>query len=244
MTESQSKSPVFMYFFLDLLTLTLEFIVYFVSLYVPFLLVWQFHEASLPVLLAILILAFLLAVVLFGFTLVVIQRVFIGKILPGRYMFGSLRTYPWLFANRFNNIMLRSPFKSFIYDIFFFRYLYLVGIGAQVKPDLILAQGVVLGEPYMVKFGNNVIIGEQSIISAHKIEHNVLTIEMVEIGDNVLVGARSIILPGVKIGSGAIIGANSLLTRGTVVPPGETWMGSPARKFNMFELNSKLPQQP
>jgi acetyltransferase-like isoleucine patch superfamily enzyme len=44
---------------------------------------------------------------------------------------------------------------------------------------------------------------------------------------NVSIGSSTTILCGVTIGEGAMIGAGSVVTRN--VPPGEVWMGNPAR---------------
>jgi acetyltransferase-like isoleucine patch superfamily enzyme len=41
------------------------------------------------------------------------------------------------------------------------------------------------------------------------------------------IGAGAVILPGLTIGEGAMIGAGAVVTRN--VPPGETWVGNPAR---------------
>lgn len=43
------------------------------------------------------------------------------------------------------------------------------------------------------------------------------------------IGAGSIILPGITIGEGAKIGAGSVVTKD--IPPGELWMGNPAKKY-------------
>ena len=42
-----------------------------------------------------------------------------------------------------------------------------------------------------------------------------------------VIGAGAVILPGVTIGDGATVGAGSVVTKS--VPPGETWLGNPAR---------------
>jgi len=41
------------------------------------------------------------------------------------------------------------------------------------------------------------------------------------------IGARAVMLPGLEIGEGAMIGAGAVVTKS--VPPGETWVGNPAR---------------
>lgn len=43
------------------------------------------------------------------------------------------------------------------------------------------------------------------------------------------IGANATILPGLTIGKGAMIGAGSVVTKD--VPPGEVWLGNPARYY-------------
>lgn len=49
------------------------------------------------------------------------------------------------------------------------------------------------------------------------------------IEDEARIGAAVTILPGVRIGSRALIGSGAVVTRD--VPPGETWVGVPAKKI-------------
>ena len=49
------------------------------------------------------------------------------------------------------------------------------------------------------------------------------------IEDNVNIGSNATILGGITIGRGATIGAGSVVTKS--VPPGEVWVGNPARKM-------------
>ena len=53
------------------------------------------------------------------------------------------------------------------------------------------------------------------------------------IGSDVWLGAGVTVLPGVNVGDGAIVGANSVVN--AVVPAGEIWAGTPARKIGMRE---------
>lgn len=48
------------------------------------------------------------------------------------------------------------------------------------------------------------------------------------------IGAGSVILPGLTIGEGAMIGAGSVVTKD--VPPGELWLGNPAKFVRKIEL--------
>ena len=48
------------------------------------------------------------------------------------------------------------------------------------------------------------------------------------------IGAGSVILPGLTIGAGAMIGAGSVVTKD--VPPGELWLGNPAKFVRKIEL--------
>jgi acetyltransferase-like isoleucine patch superfamily enzyme len=48
-----------------------------------------------------------------------------------------------------------------------------------------------------------------------------------KIGQGVKIGVNASILPGVMVGDGARIGAGAVVTK--AVPPGETWVGNPAR---------------
>lgn len=45
------------------------------------------------------------------------------------------------------------------------------------------------------------------------------------------IGANATVICGVEIGAGAMVGAGSVVTRD--IPPGELWLGNPARKRGM-----------
>ena len=49
------------------------------------------------------------------------------------------------------------------------------------------------------------------------------------IEDDASIGGGAVILPGVRIGKGAIVGMGAVVTKD--VPPGETWVGVPARRM-------------
>lgn len=234
------KTPASAYFMADFLTLTIEVICYFLSFWLPGYVIFMSKAASVALLLIMGILGWLFAGFVFVLCIVAFKRFVIGEVKPGRFFLTSSRAYRWIATDKLVKIMNRSPFRALVNDLTFYRYLYLRGMGAHVTATLMLGQRVVIPEPYLLFAGDEVLIGDEAVISGHKVEHNVVTLEPVEIGDNVLIGARAVILPGVKIGHGAIIGANSLITRGTVIGPGETWSGNPARKVELFASKSSV----
>jgi len=228
------KTQTHEFLFADVLTMIFEGATYFGAFSLPLLFLLSFSDAH-PLLLLFLVLpAWLMAAFAFVLILVLIKRLAIGPIPPGRFFVTGRKAYKWIIADRLVKIMQRSPFRPLVNDNGFFRYFYLRGMGARIHPTLLLGQRVVIPEPWALKVGKNVIIGDEAIVSGHKVERNVVTLDDVEIGDDALVGARSLLLPGVRIGAGAVIGAGTIFTRGTIVGPGETWSGNPARKMELF----------
>ena len=103
-----------------------------------------------------------------------------------------------------------------------------VAIGRNVQVNY----GVMIAARNRVTIGDNVLIGNLSVISdtafpgapVDTMDDPALAIE---IGDDVWLAARVTVMPGAKIGRGAVIGAGSVV-RGTI-PPGVVAMGNPAR---------------
>jgi len=232
------------YFVADGLTLLLESAVYFISLLPAVAMVLSAWEGGVWRALLALVAAWYLSALLFVLVIVGIKRIVVGEIRPGRYLLTSKRAFPWIGVDRLVKMINRSPFRSLIIDNAFYRMLYLRGMGADIKSTLLLGQRVVIPEPYFLRAGHHVLIGDEAILSAHKVEHNVVTLEPIEIGDNVLIGARAIILPGVKIGANATIGAGAVVARGAVIPPGETWAGNPAVKLDLFGRRLAAGKEP
>ncbi len=92
--------------------------------------------------------------------------------------------------------------------------------------------GVLISARRNVTIGDNVLIGNLSVISDTAFPGAGLAADddpprPIEIGDDVWLAARVTVLPGAKIGRGAVIGAGSVV-RGTI-PPGTIAMGNPAR---------------
>ena len=99
--------------------------------------------------------------------------------------------------------------------------------------DVVIGNGVSIQAftfiPEWVTIGNNVFLGPRVTFTNDKKppsygKHWARTI----VEDCVSFGAGAIILPGVTLGEGCIIGAGAVVTKN--VPPGETWIGNPAKQ--------------
>lgn len=107
--------------------------------------------------------------------------------------------------------------------------LFYQGLGATMGTNS-FSVGIML-DPQFVEIGSNSIIGNGALLIPHIIEGKRLAHYPVRIGNNVTVGAHSVVLAGVEIGDGAIVAINSVVTKGSRIPAGETWGGTPARRL-------------
>lgn len=101
--------------------------------------------------------------------------------------------------------------------------------GARIGKDIALGGHLV--DPQFIRIGDEAIIGQDSVITAHAITSGTLVLDPVVIGARATVGVNVVVMSGVRIGEGAIIAAGAVLPPGSVVPPGELWGGIPARKL-------------
>jgi len=95
-----------------------------------------------------------------------------------------------------------------------------VGASAVVGPNVYLGRGVVIDVGATV--AHDCVLFDYSHVCP---QANLCG--GVEIGEGSFVGASAVVLPKVKIGAWATIGAGAVVTKN--VPPGETWVGNPAR---------------
>ena len=82
-----------------------------------------------------------------------------------------------------------------------------------------------------IEFGENVIVGQGSIVQSAAIVGNLLIIKKTIIEDNVRIGAHAVIMPGTHIGKNSVLAANSTTIVGQELEEGWIYVGIPAKQF-------------
>lgn len=101
-----------------------------------------------------------------------------------------------------------------------------LGSGVHVLPGAIVAAGAIVGVNVLIN--HRAIVEHDCIVGDHvHVATGSILCGRVVIGEGTFVGAGSVVLPGIHIGAGAIVGAGATVTKN--IPPGKTYIGSPAR---------------
>jgi acetyltransferase-like isoleucine patch superfamily enzyme len=99
-------------------------------------------------------------------------------------------------------------------------------------------------EPYLVSFGDNVLVAAHAQLITHSVTSGVFNYEektdkyiaefgSIEIGSNVFIGSRAIIMYGVKIGDNVIVAAGAIVTKD--VPSNSVVAGIPAKVIETYQ---------
>jgi hypothetical protein len=88
----------------------------------------------------------------------------------------------------------------------------------------------------LMDFGDNVVVGQGSIVQSSVIIGDFLIIQRTIIEDNCKIGAHSVIMPGTHMGKNSILAATSTTIVGQELEEGYVFFGVPAKKYkkNVF----------
>ncbi len=100
----------------------------------------------------------------------------------------------------------------------------------------ILSSNIDMGEPYLIKIGNNVTITGVKILTHDaclKKTVGYTRVGKVHIGNDVFIGWGSIILPDVTIGNRVVIGAGSVVAKD--IPDNSVVVGNPCKVIGTYD---------
>ena len=101
--------------------------------------------------------------------------------------------------------------------------------GAKIGKNIAL--GGQLVDQQMITIGDEVIVGQDSVITAHTINSGSITLSPIVIADRATIGVHVVLMSGVKVGECAVIAAGSVVPPNTQISPNELWGGIPAKKI-------------
>jgi len=117
----------------------------------------------------------------------------------------------------------------------------LIGADCNLNAHTLVEGGARIGDRVTLKCGvyvwdgitleDDVFVGPNAVFTNDKMPRSRVHPEawpQTRVGRGASIGGGAVILPGVTIGEGAMIGAGAVVTKD--VPPGETWIGNPARR--------------
>jgi bifunctional UDP-N-acetylglucosamine pyrophosphorylase/glucosamine-1-phosphate N-acetyltransferase len=90
-----------------------------------------------------------------------------------------------------------------------------------------------------VTIGHHANIGAGTIVANYDGKKKHRTV----IGDRAFVGSGSVLIAPCQVGEGALTGGGAVVTRNSNVPPGEAWVGVPARPLARKEARSPRPDR-
>lgn len=149
------------------------------------------------------------------FVLGTLMRLSSWGIKPGRYSVRTFTVIRWLVHSGFYGMaatMVLPMIRVTAFVNLFYRL-----AGCTIGKNVRLNTGSLV-DAYLLTIEDNVVIGGESAVSCHLVEHNHLILQPVRIGANTLIGARCYIPPGVTIGKNCVIGLYSYLRKGTTIP--------------------------
>jgi len=239
MSENLSKRNNSLLFFIRKLELSLIIFIIFSLGFIPFTIfiytIYHFFQNF-----QFLIFILLPIIIYFGIVILIISQLttsgFFIKIFKIKYKTG-IYNYNYLDKNSFKWILycsLYTPCRKIIeiFPVGRIKNIYYRLIGMKIGENSLI--GGVIKDPSITSVGNNVTMGEYSIIYGHIHKYNVgkIIIRDVKIGNNCIIGAGSIIMPGSVLQDNVILATGAVVTQNQILEKGKTYGGIPAKEIN------------
>ena len=156
----------------------------------------------------------------------------IYRILPlrypaGKYPLHSWNGVKWAICTTLHRVA-RQHFPVYSLPSWYVNLYYRL-MGAKIGRGAHIAT-LSINDPQHVSIGLQSVIGGGSIINSHSVEEGTLIVAENRIDNHATIGLNSILMAGVCVEESAIVGARSVVTKNQIVPAGEKWIGTPAKK--------------
>ena len=158
------------------------------------------------------------------FVIGIAERLLTLGLKPGKYHMHSATVARWLvysglhvlLINMSLHYMIGTPFAEFYFKL----------IGVKMGKNVFI-NTIKIFDPYLLKFGDNVVVGGFAQITCHIFEGDRLILGKVTIGSDTLICAESFIMPGVSIGNRCSIGVCSYVRKNKKIPDNTITMAMP-----------------
>ena len=178
-------------------------------------------------------------IIYFGIIILIISQLLISGIIINvfniKYKTGIF-DYNLIDKNSFKwilNCSLYTPCRKIIeiFPVGCIKITYYTLLGMKIGNNSLI--GGVIKDPCLTIIGNNVTMGEYSIIYGHihNYKDNKITINDVKIGNNCIIGAGSIIMPGSELENDVILATGAVVTQNQILKKGKIYGGIPAREI-------------
>ena len=179
-------------------------------------------------------------IIYFGIVILIISQLTISgffiKIFKIKYKTG-IYNYNYLDKNSFMWILYCSlyvPCRKIIeiFPVGRIKNVYYRLVGMKIGENSLI--GGVIKDPCITSIGNNVTIGEYSIIYGHihNYKNGKIIIKDVKIGNNCIIGAGSIIMPGAILKDDVIVATGGVVTQNQILEKGKIYGGVPSKEIN------------
>jgi non-ribosomal peptide synthetase-like protein len=142
---------------------------------------------------------------------------------PGEYPLWGTYYFRWWLSQRIMDTVPADYICGTTLARRFFRLL-----GARLGQNVHLGSDLI-DMPDLVTIGDDVVLSAGAMLICSRVEDGKLKLAPIVLENGAFIGAGSLVSGGTTIGVDAHLGDLSLLPRGASIPPGERWLGSPAR---------------
>ncbi len=238
MIKNISKGKSNFLFLLRKIEITLIVFIIFSIGFIPFTIffyifyhLFQIYQLFIFLLLPIII---YLGIIILIIAQLIISGIFINifnikyKIGKYNYNYSDRNSFKWIL-----NCSLYTPCRKIIeiIPIGRIKIIYYKLIGMKIGINSLV--GGVIKDPCITSIGDNVTMGEYSIIYGHihNYKENKITINTVKIGNNCIIGAGSIIMPGSVLEDNVILATGAVVTQNQILKKGKIYGGIPAKEI-------------